>query len=243
MTDDEATDPAMWARQIRATVKFADELDLILDNPFRVLVEVGPGGTLTGSAVRHPKWSDWTPRRSSHASPGAEPERPGHVPAGARANCGPQVSRSTGHLCPRVSRGGCRCLAIPLHGRSIGLSRGGQRAGWTIAVRPLPPTRLRTGLRLMRSRARPGSRRSRRRCNASARNASGCHRSGCNDNFFDIGGDSLLAIGVAMSATNQGLELTPQDLYDHPERVEPGGGRSSLDTPKAAWPPCRPVTT
>ena len=39
---------------------------------------------------------------------------------------------------------------------------------------------------------------------------------GVNDNFFDIGGDSLLAIGVAMSATNQGLELTPQDLYDHP---------------------------
>ncbi len=57
MTDDEATDPAMWARQIRATVKFADELDLMLDNPFRVLVEVGPGGTLTGSASRHPKWS------------------------------------------------------------------------------------------------------------------------------------------------------------------------------------------
>ena len=39
---------------------------------------------------------------------------------------------------------------------------------------------------------------------------------GLNDNFFEIGGDSLIAIGVAMSATNQGLDLTPQDLYDHP---------------------------
>ena len=54
MTDEEATDPAMWARQIRATVRFADELDVVLADPHRVLVEVGPGGTLTGSAIRHP---------------------------------------------------------------------------------------------------------------------------------------------------------------------------------------------
>ena len=35
------------------------------------------------------------------------------------------------------------------------------------------------------------------------------------DNFFELGGDSLLAIGVAMTATHEGVELTPQDLYDH----------------------------
>src|SRR3977135_1474771 len=57
MTPGEAADPAMWARQIRATVRFSDELDLILADPCRVLIEVGPGGTLTGSAIRHPKWS------------------------------------------------------------------------------------------------------------------------------------------------------------------------------------------
>ena len=39
---------------------------------------------------------------------------------------------------------------------------------------------------------------------------------GPDDNFFDIGGDSLVAISVAMSASHQGLELTPQDLYDNP---------------------------
>ena len=36
------------------------------------------------------------------------------------------------------------------------------------------------------------------------------------DNFFDIGGDSLVAIGVAMTASHEGVELTPQDLYDNP---------------------------
>jgi phthiocerol/phenolphthiocerol synthesis type-I polyketide synthase E len=36
-----------------------------------------------------------------------------------------------------------------------------------------------------------------------------------NANFFELGGDSLVAISVAMSASNEGLDLTPQDLYDN----------------------------
>ena len=35
-------------------------------------------------------------------------------------------------------------------------------------------------------------------------------------NFFELGGDSLVAISVAMAAANEGLDLTPQDLYDNP---------------------------
>ena len=54
----EATNPATWARQIRATVRFADELGVLLADPNRVFIEVGPGGTLTASAMRHPKWSE-----------------------------------------------------------------------------------------------------------------------------------------------------------------------------------------
>ena len=36
-----------------------------------------------------------------------------------------------------------------------------------------------------------------------------------NANFFELGGDSLVAISVAMAAANEGLDLTPQDLYDN----------------------------
>jgi phthiocerol/phenolphthiocerol synthesis type-I polyketide synthase E len=53
----EATNPATWARQVRSTVRFADEVDVLLADPNRILVEVGPGGTLTASATRHPRWS------------------------------------------------------------------------------------------------------------------------------------------------------------------------------------------
>ena len=34
-------------------------------------------------------------------------------------------------------------------------------------------------------------------------------------NFFELGGDSLIAISVAMTAANEGLDLTPQDLYEN----------------------------
>ena len=36
-----------------------------------------------------------------------------------------------------------------------------------------------------------------------------------NANFFELGGDSLVAISVAMAAANEGLDLTPQDLYEN----------------------------
>jgi phthiocerol/phenolphthiocerol synthesis type-I polyketide synthase E len=34
-------------------------------------------------------------------------------------------------------------------------------------------------------------------------------------NFFELGGDSLIAISVAMTAANEGLDFTPQDLYEN----------------------------
>ena len=54
----EATNPTTWARQVRSTVRFSDEIGVLLGEPNRILVEVGPGGTLTSSASRHPGWSN-----------------------------------------------------------------------------------------------------------------------------------------------------------------------------------------
>ena len=36
-----------------------------------------------------------------------------------------------------------------------------------------------------------------------------------NANFFELGGDSLVAISVAMAASHEGLDLKPQDLYEN----------------------------
>jgi acyl transferase domain-containing protein len=53
ITAQQATDPAYWALQIRSTVRFDRALRQLFDER-RVLVEVGPGDTLSAFARRHP---------------------------------------------------------------------------------------------------------------------------------------------------------------------------------------------
>ncbi len=52
--DEEATDPHYWARHLRQAVRFADGIRELLHEPQRVLLEVGPGQTLTTLARQHP---------------------------------------------------------------------------------------------------------------------------------------------------------------------------------------------
>ncbi|MDQ3185730.1 MAG: SDR family NAD(P)-dependent oxidoreductase, partial [Pseudomonadota bacterium] len=54
ITSQEATDPNYWGRHLRGTVRFGDGLRELLSNPARILLEVGPGETLTTLAQRHP---------------------------------------------------------------------------------------------------------------------------------------------------------------------------------------------
>jgi acyl transferase domain-containing protein len=54
ITDREATDPAYWARHIRQTVLFSEDMSELFKVPERVLVEVGPGRTLSVIARHHP---------------------------------------------------------------------------------------------------------------------------------------------------------------------------------------------
>ncbi|MER7467668.1 beta-ketoacyl synthase N-terminal-like domain-containing protein [Streptomyces sp. NPDC097981] len=50
LTDEEATDPGYWARQLRETVRFADGLREAAAPPGSVLIEVGPGRQLSALA-------------------------------------------------------------------------------------------------------------------------------------------------------------------------------------------------
>jgi len=51
---EEATDPEYWARQLRQAVRFADGVALLLAEPHRILLETGPGNTLSTLARQHP---------------------------------------------------------------------------------------------------------------------------------------------------------------------------------------------
>ncbi len=50
LTEEQATDPAYWARQMRAPVQFGAGLATLAQAPGRVLLEVGPGVTLSSLA-------------------------------------------------------------------------------------------------------------------------------------------------------------------------------------------------
>ncbi|AKT36703.1 hybrid non-ribosomal peptide synthetase/type I polyketide synthase [Chondromyces crocatus] len=54
LTEQEARDPHYWSRHLASTVRFSEGLTTLLDDPAHVLVEVGPGRTLTTLARRHP---------------------------------------------------------------------------------------------------------------------------------------------------------------------------------------------
>ncbi|MFD1952572.1 SDR family oxidoreductase [Sphingomonas arantia] len=54
ITADEATDPEYWVRHLRETVRFTDGLARLMQHPDQILLEVGPGRTLSSLARRHP---------------------------------------------------------------------------------------------------------------------------------------------------------------------------------------------
>lgn len=54
ITAAEATNPGYWARHLRETVRFSQGIAELLQQPERVLLEVGPGRTLSTFAKRHP---------------------------------------------------------------------------------------------------------------------------------------------------------------------------------------------
>ena len=73
ITDEQARSTAYWRRHLRHTVRFAEGLDTLLARADRVLLEVGPGDTLSTLARRHPRLaarpvltSQCHPRRAAH---------------------------------------------------------------------------------------------------------------------------------------------------------------------------------
>ncbi|HEY9850994.1 MAG TPA: beta-ketoacyl synthase N-terminal-like domain-containing protein [Leptolyngbyaceae cyanobacterium] len=54
ITATEATDPSYYARHLRQTVRFAEGLQHLLKDPDKILLEVGPGRTLHTLAKQHP---------------------------------------------------------------------------------------------------------------------------------------------------------------------------------------------
>ena len=228
MSAAEATNPATWARQIRATVRFADELGMLLEHPDRVLVEVGPGGTLTSSAGRHPRWSDRhrAVRLMRHHAQNRSDHDTFLLALGQLWAAGVDVDWKPGleaRRC-RPESGGPQLITLPgypfqkqrhwvEHNASAGWLAGGTTNG-----APEGRRRRRRGSTDVHGNCgfrRRAPHRWRRALLRIWRQCLGLSDIDRNANFFELGGDSLIAISVAMTAGHEGLDLTPQDLYEN----------------------------
>ena len=52
--EEQAIDPDYWVQHLRQTVLFAKGIENVLSNPEQILLEVGPGRTLSSLTKRHP---------------------------------------------------------------------------------------------------------------------------------------------------------------------------------------------
>lgn len=211
MTDEQATDPASWARQISATIRFADELDALLTDPDRVLVEMGPGGSLTGSAIRHPKWSSRhrAVRLMRHPVQNTDDRDAFLLGLGQlwAADVTVDWSPITGPV-PSI---------VSLPGYPFARERhwvDPKPLAWTEA--PAETNGSSTNGAAVAAAPVNGQSATEATLHRIWMQCLGVTSLDRNANFFDLGGDSLIAIGISTSANNSGLTVTPQHLYEHP---------------------------
>jgi phthiocerol/phenolphthiocerol synthesis type-I polyketide synthase E len=216
MSASEATNPATWARQVRATVRFADELDVLLGDPHRVLIEVGPGGALTASAMRHPRWSSGhrAVRLMRHQAQNRSDRDTFLLALGQLWSTGIDLDWT-----PR--RGGQRPRLVSLPGYPFERQRHwverratAEWAEGAAATNGVPAPSA--GDAQQAHAATNGKSQMETTLQRIWAQCLGVSAIDPKANFFELGGDSLIAISVAMTAANEGLDLTPQDLYENP---------------------------
>ncbi|MEV0170177.1 beta-ketoacyl synthase N-terminal-like domain-containing protein [Streptomyces sp. NPDC050803] len=205
MTDAEAVDHGRWARQLTATVRFgANTRELLAGTP-RILVETGPGRTLTTLARRSTAWNTEhrTVQTVRHPSEPRDDVEVFHLALGALWAAGADVDWSP-------ARGGRRPRKVSLPGYPFRRDRhwidsayiqGGAPKIPVPAPRQEAPQEQAGGTRALLA--------------ALWGELLGVPDVPPDANFFDLRGDSLVAVQLATRATKAGLTMSPQDVFVH----------------------------
>ncbi len=216
LTAEEAVDPDYWARQLRSTVRFADGVAAAvaeLGEP--VLLEVGPGRTLSGLARRHPAG-----RRARAAA--ASLPRPGDDEAGAglAAALGRLWTAGVEPDWAAVQGGRRRKVALPSYPferRSFWIEAPRRGSAERAEATPAIPA---TAASPAPGAAAPGGGAGDAlgiRLAALLADLLGVGEVGLDDDFFEIGGSSLLAVRLGARARRElGIEIAPQLLLERP---------------------------
>jgi len=216
--DEQATDPAYWAAQLRQTVRFADGLGRILSSGVGAILEVGYGRTLTSLCA-------------DNVPPGSGPALVASLPGGRAAIPGPasllragaQLWVSGVTLSWAALHGGraCRRVRVPtypfdrvrysLYSGSASPPDGRDQPA---AIETYRPSHLRPALPIAYRSPLPGMQ---ERLTEVFETVLGVQGIGADDSFFDLGGDSLVAVSLMARVRElYGVDIAAEDLFNQP---------------------------
>ena len=204
LTAAEAIDPERWGRQIRQTVRFADDLDLVLGRGSVILVEVGPGRALTSAAKISASWDDSKHRGVLTLGPKSAPQDGDDL-----ARCIGDLWANGRAVASDVGAGAVRAINLP--GYPF------ERAKYWHAPQPrsgtatAPPSRTTTAAHKQEAQSLSSIT---DLLITRVEETLGLTGVTAQDDFFALGGDSVVAIRLAAEMTQLGWSLTPQDVLE-----------------------------
>ncbi len=213
ITDAQATDPQYWVDQLRSTVPFEQGLRALLEDRDRVLVEVGPGRTLGPLTERHP-------RRPTTLATMGRPDEPGADLEFLLAALGGLWTG--GEIEPNGLYEGQARRRVPLptypwQRQKYWLAPGKAAAATSDAVEPAPASppmfeRPEVNASFVAPRSPMEQ-----ELAAMWRDLLGVERIGVHDDFFELGGQSLVGVRFfAQVRKKYGVDFPLSTLLDAP---------------------------
>jgi phthiocerol/phenolphthiocerol synthesis type-I polyketide synthase E len=229
ITPDEAMSPSYWAWHLRRTVRFSDCMQELLKVPDRVLLEVGPGRTISTLAMRHPRKTKEHVVLSSTRHPQEQESDVAFIlnTLGRLWLAGIEIDWSGFHGHGRRHR--LPLPTYPFERKRYWLSAGKPlyAAASTASVSPEKPEGASLSDRSL------SEQRADHAHDAASRNGIersiadiwheclGIEQVGVHDNFFEVGGHSLLAAQVISQLRNVfGVKLSMSSFFQAPTVAE-----------------------
>lgn len=214
ITDEQATSPGYWAASLRGTVRFADGVAGLASGDGRLFLECGPGRSLS-AAVR-----DMYRDRDDIADVALLPRKSDQIDAEHHKSLVRAQLWCHGLGLDDLTEGeGCRRVALPTYPfqrerhwieptslEGMGVDQA-SRAEPTVPADPAnsaDPGEELQDLGLVERLARLWC------------NALGVESVGTEDNFFDLGADSILSVQIAHKARACGIPLKPRMVLEFP---------------------------
>lgn len=201
LTPQESLDARRWGRHIRETVRFGDNIDMVLSCGPTILVEMGPGRSLTAAARASERWTDQQHRAVLTIGPVTDP-LPGEL---RLAQCLGDLWAAG--LCVQGREQAGRVVALPTYPFARSSHWVATRSR-QVSVAPLAEADPRHPVEASTTYSVEDT------LLALVEQTLGVSGVTLDDDFFGLGGDSVVAIQLASEVAKQGWAITPQDIFE-----------------------------